>query len=131
MQAVALSLFSLLSGCAHTDRIKADALAEALAEDRDAWYVVDVRSDKEFYGPKGHIAGAVHLPWPNAVKEQADTLSPLPDQTVVLICFTGHRSRWSLGAVRAAVPNEVIDLKGGMIRWWAGDHPVEVEDSAP
>ncbi len=116
-----------LTGCLRKDRVRADALAEGLAQDPDAWFVVDVRSDSEFRGSKGHIPGALHLPWPDGVEAQAHTLSPGPNQTVVLICFTGHRSRWAMDQVRAHVDNPVVDLKGGMIRWWRRGHPVVVE----
>jgi rhodanese-related sulfurtransferase len=45
----------------------------------------------------------------------------------VLVCFTGHRSRWALSAVDAAVEGPVIDLRGGMLQWWGRKLPVVVE----
>lgn len=127
MKLVVLLASTLLAGCVAKDRIRADDLARALAEQRERYYIVDVRSTGEFEGSRGHIEGAVPLPWPKAVRERSQSLSPASDQTVVLICLTGHRSRWAMNRVRAAVPNEVIDLKGGMLKWWGGGYPVVVE----
>lgn len=118
----------LLLGCAK-DRIPAQALADGISADPGAYYVVDVRSEREFTGPRGHIEGATHLPWPAGVRDHADELAPEPGQTVVLVCYTGHRSRWAMERVRDAVDNEVIDLKGGMMKWWGRDLPVVTEPS--
>jgi len=115
----------LLSGCAK-DRIRAPALAQALAENPEKYVIVDVRSDREWSGNRGHIAQATHNGFPG-IRKTANTIQATADQTVVLVCFTGHRSRWSMGPVRAAVPGPVIDLRGGMISWWRHDLPVVVE----
>lgn len=112
----------LLAGCAH-DRIAARVLAEGLAATPDKYVVVDVRSDGEWAGSGGHIEQAGHLAWPGVKERAAEIVAP-PEQTVVLVCLTGHRSRWAMEAVRAAVPAEVIDLRGGMMSWWASNLPV-------
>ena len=113
-----------LTGCAAGDRVRPETLATSLGDAR--FYVVDVRSDREWQGPRGHVPGATHLAWPEVTRE-AGSLAPGPDQTVVLVCYTGHRSRWSMRAVREAVTVPVVDLKGGMLAWWKRDLPVSVE----
>ena len=103
---------------------------EAVAETPDHYMLVDVRSDGEWNG--GHIAGAQHLARPG-IKERAGEIVARPDQTVVLVCLSGHRSRWAMESVRAAVPNEVIDLRGGMLAWWTAGLPTirETTDTEP
>lgn len=105
------------------DRISARDLADALAAEPDRYVVVDVRSDGEWAWRAGHIPQASHLAWPG-VKERAAEIQAAPGQTVVLVCFTGHRSEWAKEAVRAATGAPVIDLRGGMIRWWLAGLPV-------
>jgi rhodanese-related sulfurtransferase len=116
----------LLLGACAKDRIKAEALARGLADNPDHYVVVDVRSNKEWRNKQGHIPGATHIPFPS-VKHRGDEIVARPDQQVVLVCFTGHRSRWSMPKVREAVDAPVIDLKGGMIAWWNHDLPTQVE----
>jgi rhodanese-related sulfurtransferase len=116
----------LFLACASPYRIPADTLARALAERPDDYVVVDVRSEGEWSGSAGHIPGALHRPWPG-VKETAASIPARPDQTVVLVCFTGHRSQWAMEAVDAALESPVIDLRGGMMSWWSRGLPVVVE----
>lgn len=122
-------MFWSLIGCVTAHRMQADALAAALASEPDRYVVVDVRSDGEWAGSGGHIPGATHLAWPG-VKERAAEIVARPDQTVVLVCFTGHRSLWAMEAVEAAVEGPVVDLKGGMMAWWGRSLPVTVEPAA-
>lgn len=119
-----------LAACAHGPRIPPRTLAAALAEHPDAYVVVDVRSDGEWAGAPGHIPGATHLAWPG-VKERAAEIEARPDQTVVLVCLSGHRSQWAWESVRAAVPGKLADLRGGMVGWWAAGLPTEREPHAP
>ena len=113
-----------LAGCAKPDRIDALALHTALEERPTEYYVVDVRSRAEFNARGGHIVGATHIPYPG-VKTRTHEITASPHQTVVLICLTGHRSRWALRAVREAVEATVVDLRGGMVAWWQKKLPVE------
>lgn len=119
----------MLLACA-PDRIPPRALADGIAAEPERYVLVDVRSDGEWDG--GHIAGAQHVAWPG-VKERAGEIVARPEQTVVLVCLSGHRSRWAMEAVRAALPNEVIDLRGGMLAWWGAGLPTirETTDTEP
>ena len=120
----------VLGGCAvRSSRITAPNLAQALAANPERYVVVDVRSDREWNGVRGYIEGASHIAWPG-VKERAGEIEAGPDQEVILVCFTGHRSRWAMDAVSEAVDVPVRDLKGGMMAWWRRDFPVVVEESA-
>ncbi|MBX2799854.1 MAG: rhodanese-like domain-containing protein [Myxococcales bacterium] len=120
-------LLLLAAGCASSiPRIDAPDLARALEENPEHYVVVDVRSQREWRGKRGHIAGALHLPYPG-VKDRIDEIDVMPGQQIVLVCFTGHRSRWSYEAVQQAVDVPVKDLRGGMMSWWRHDLPTEVE----
>lgn len=129
-----MRLLSLLplAACAHDPaHIPARALHTMLLEDPARYAVVDVRSHGEFHGSLGHIPDTQHVAWP-AVKETAPQIQVTPGQEIVLICFTGHRSRWSMPYVQEAWPdNPVRDLRGGMIAWWARGLPVAREPHAP
>lgn len=120
-------LLPLLLACI-PDRIPPRALAAALEAEPDRYVVVDVRSDGEWQG--SHIAGAQHVAWPG-VKERAAEIVARPDQTVVLVCLSGHRSQWAMDAVRAAVPAKVTDLRGGMAAWWLAGLPTVHEPTSP
>lgn len=120
-------LAAVLAGCgAKGERMAARELYRALEERPGDFVVVDVRSEREWRGPRGHLAGASHHAWPD-VKRTAGEIVARPDQTVVLVCFTGHRSQWAMEAVAAAVEAKVVDLRGGMMAWWRHDLPVVVE----
>lgn len=62
----------------------------------------------------GPIPRAGPPPWPDATERAAEIVAR-PDQTVVLGCLSGHRSQRAWAAVRAAVPGELADLRGGML----------------
>lgn len=110
-----------LLACAAHERMPAGALFEALATQRGHWVVVDVRSEAEWRG--GHIPGALHLPYPGV--RQAP-IPIRPDQELVLVCLSGHRSIWAMDEVKARLPGiRVRDLDGGMISWWGAGYPTE------
>lgn len=122
-----LTAVLLTAGCAaKSGRITATELYDALRERPGEYVVVDVRSDREWNARKGHIRGAQHVPF-GEIDERVSEIRAQPDQTVVLVCFTGHRSQWAMDEVKAHHEGEVIDLKGGMIKWWAKDLPTQRE----
>lgn len=115
-----------LLGCAVGPRMHADVLASELAAHPEKYVVVDVRSDAEWKGGGGHIAGALHYAYPD-VKSRGAELPVGPDQTLVLICLTGHRSQWAMPALKETVHAPITDLKGGMVAWWLAGLPTVVE----
>ncbi|MCY0880528.1 MAG: rhodanese-like domain-containing protein [Firmicutes bacterium] len=86
--------------------------------------LIDVRTAKEFRD--GHIQGARSLPL--GQEEHALQLYA-PDQPVILICKTGHRSQ---AAARTLIDHgfkQVYHLKGGMDQWRQQGYPTK--SSAP
>ena len=124
---VALVLPLLSAGCAaKAGRISAAELHDALQLHPHDYVVVDVRSEREWNGNKGHIRGAQHVPF-GQMKERVSEIEATSDQTVVLVCFTGHRSQWAMDRVKEHHDGEVVDLRGGMMKWWRKDLPTQRE----
>lgn len=100
--------------------VGAEQLAAALAE--GSVVVVDVREPYEW--DAGRIPGTQHLP-----------LSELPvrageldrDGTIVVACRIGGRSGIAAQALRRA-GFDAWSLRGGLLDWHAGGHPMEPAD---
>jgi rhodanese-related sulfurtransferase len=99
--------------------ISADALFENLSDGDTSNdpLIVSVRGADDY--AKGHISGAINIPW-NQIAN-ADNLAKLPtDQQIVVYCYTGHT-----GQVATTVLNmlgyDAINLKYGMMGWTADD----------
>lgn len=83
--------------------------------------LVDVRTAGEYKG--GHIPGAVNIPLDQLGDPQK--LKKVPqDQTVVVVCASGNRSRSGAQKLVAAGYSDVFNLKGGTSRWRMAGKPV-------
>jgi rhodanese-related sulfurtransferase len=104
-------------------RIQPDALAD---DPRDDLYVVlDVRSRDEF--AKGHIAGAINVPYQELVGH-LDSLPARPDDVVLVYCETTTRSTQAMMALRLLGYRNVSYLAGGVIRWQKDGRPVQTAE---
>jgi LPXTG-motif cell wall-anchored protein len=99
--------------------ISADALYENLndGDDSNNPFIVSVRSPEDY--AKGHIPGAINIPWKQIAKPES--LAKLPtDKPIVVYCYTGHT-----GQVAATVLDmlgyDVQNLKFGMMGWTQND----------
>ena len=83
----------------------------------DGW-LLDVREPDEWEA--GHAPGAVHIP----LGDLGERSSQVPsDQTVYVICRSGHRS----GRATEALNNagwQAVNVAGGMQRWAAEGRPM-------
>ena len=75
--------------------------------------VLSVRASGDY--AKGHIPGAINIPWREIAKEE--NLKKLPtDRKIVVYCYTGHT-----GAVVTTALNmlgyDAVNLKFGMMSW--------------
>lgn len=91
--------------------------------------LVDVRSPLEFQ--RGHLPGAVNLPWeenivPEAVqryrsgahlRQRFSEVGITPDQEVVVYCETGARSAHTYWALRLAGYSRVRNYEGSWAEW--------------
>ena len=82
--------------------------------------LIDVRTPNEF--KSGHVAKAKNIP----LNTIGNKMSSIPkDKTVVLICRTGSRSGIAAKQLAGAGYENVINLKGGVMRWQAKGHSLK------
>ncbi len=73
--------------------------------------LLDVRTEQEVAG--GVIPGAQHI----ALNELSSRVSELPaDQTIVIYCNSGNRSRSAVDILARAGHDNLLDL-GGVVQW--------------
>jgi rhodanese-related sulfurtransferase len=99
--------------------ISADALYENLndGDTSNDPFIVSVRAPDAY--AKGHIPGAINIPWTQIAKPESLAMLPT-DQPIVVYCYTGHT-----GQVAATVLNllgyDVQNLKFGIMGWTLND----------
>ena len=75
--------------------------------------IVSVRSNEHYL--KGHVPGAINIPWRTIAKEESLKMIPT-DKPVIVYCYTGHT-----GQVASTVLNllgyEAYNMKYGMMGW--------------
>jgi rhodanese-related sulfurtransferase len=110
-----LAIF-LLMGCAKTEFSDVITMEEfkssVLANDT---IVLDVRTEEEFYGPLGHLEGAMLIP----IDELADRMSELSfvkDKTIYVVCRSGNRSGRGKDILNAN-NFTAVNVNGGMLAW--------------
>ncbi len=87
----------------------AQTIHDALAD----YFVVSVRKS-EHYG-KGHVPGAINIPWTEIAKE--DNLAKIPkDKKVVTYCYTGHTGQIA-ATVLKVLGYDVTNMKWGIMAW--------------
>lgn len=85
---------------------------EALVESGDAT-VVDIRSADDY--AKGHIEGAVSLPFGEGMQEG---FASLPEGKLVVTCYSGQTAGQTVAVLRA-LGYDAVSLKSGMNFGWA------------
>ena len=81
--------------------------------------VLDVRTEEEFYGPLGHIEGAILIPI-NELENRLVELDEYRDNTIYVVCRSGNRS----GFGKDILKNnnfDAINVDGGMLQWKANN----------
>ena len=84
--------------------------------------LIDVRTPAEFAA--GHVAGARNVPI-NTFRHKLPTLALDPKQPIVAICATAHRSPPAVRLLRAAGYKNAVQLKNGMLSWYATRLPTQ------
>jgi len=87
--------------------------------------IVDVRSEQEFHGPKGHLKGAINIPVANLVRDVGAHVADTR-QLVVLVDWNDSLSHVAAGLLEARGYRWVRPLRGGLRAWRALDLPVAV-----
>lgn len=78
-------------------------------------FVLDVRTEAEFYGPLGHIDGATLIPI-DELADRMNELSSVKDKIIYVVCRSGNRSGRGKDILNA---NDftAVNVNGGMLAW--------------
>lgn len=113
-----LALALIMTGCAggaSFEQISQDE-ARQIMETTDDYIIVDVRRADEF--AEGHIPGAVNVP-NETIEEEAGAALPNKEQTLLLYCRTGNRSKQAAQKLADLGYSNVYEFGG--ISEWTGD----------
>ena len=83
----------------------------------DKSIILDVRTEEEYFGPLGHINGAILIP----IDELENRLSELEiykNDTIYVVCRSGNRSNFGKDILNAN-NFKAINVDGGMLAWKA------------
>ena len=86
--------------------------------------ILDVRSQDEYLGEQGHIAGATHMPLEQLASHIED-LTDYTESTVAIVCRTDKRSAKAAQILTRNGFADVHIVKGGMTDWNQKGYPVE------
>ena len=78
-------------------------------------FVLDVRTEEEFYGPLGHIEGATLIPI-DELSSRMNELSEVKDKDIYVVCRSGNRSNVGKNILREN-SFHAINVDGGMLAW--------------
>ena len=75
--------------------------------------ILDVRTEEEFYGPLGHIEGAMLI---DDLADRLNELDSVKDKTIYVVCRSGNRSNRGKDILNA---NDftAVNIDGGMLAW--------------
>jgi molybdopterin/thiamine biosynthesis adenylyltransferase/rhodanese-related sulfurtransferase len=94
--------------------------AHELLEGADPPTLVDIRERNEW--ETGWIGGALRIP----MSELSDQLEPHREQSIVLYCAHGNRSRHVANALSDLGYPKIVSLAGGIVAWAEAGLPVEL-----
>ena len=116
-------LVLLISACNNLNKSKQDKLKKTsiLAQElkhkinkNEDVHIIDVRSEKEFFGEMGHIEGSLLMP----LQKIAGSIIELKkiNDTIYVICLSGKRSAMAAQILRSN-GMDAVNVKGGMLAW--------------
>ncbi|TVL96269.1 MAG: hypothetical protein CV087_23815 [Candidatus Brocadia sp. WS118] len=127
-------LLTLVWGCGETqssaqtadatvEHLPATEVQKMIAENPQI-PIIDVRTQPEFTGELGHIAGAQLKPVQD-IGNWVSKIDSLKDQTIILVCRSGNRSGQAANYLAERGFKHLINVKGGMIDWNKNQYPIE------
>lgn len=91
----------------------------------DAFYLVDIREDREW--DAGHLPGAIHL-GKGIIERDIEVTIPDLDADIVLYCGGGFRSVLAADTLQRMGYRNVSSMDGGWRGWNEAGHDVEIDD---
>lgn len=95
-----------------------DKVKELVDAQSDTYVILDVRSAEDY--AKGHIAGAINIPFGKNMQEAFNTIPE--GKPVVITCYSGQTASQVLGVLRL-LGYEAYNMPGGMNNGWK-ENPV-------
>ena len=83
----------------------------------DKSIVLDVRTEEEYFGPLGHINGAILIPI-DQLENRLSELEIYKNDTIYVVCRSGNRSNFGKDILNAN-NFKGINIDGGMLAWKA------------
>jgi rhodanese-related sulfurtransferase len=83
----------------------------------DKSIVLDVRTEEEYFGPLGHINGAILIPI-DQLENRLSELEIYKNDTIYVVCRSGNRSNFGKDILNAN-NFKAINIDGGMLAWKA------------
>lgn len=99
--------------------VPVDAVYETLndGDESNDPFILSVRKPEDY--AKGHVPGAVNIPWNQVAKPES--LAQLPtDQPILDYCYTGHTGQVAMTALNL-LGYEANNMKWGMMAWTKDD----------
>ncbi|MCO1601881.1 rhodanese-like domain-containing protein [Desulfosporosinus nitroreducens] len=110
-------------------KIDLPVMKDALAKEADKYYIVDVRTAVDY--AKGHIKGAVNIPYGPDVAKNLDSIKDKSKgKTVVVYCYTGQTAGQTDSLLNIfGIPTKSLNYGFGMAgfsKGWSSDKSYEV-----
>ncbi|HSN69330.1 MAG TPA: rhodanese-like domain-containing protein [Thermoanaerobaculia bacterium] len=91
-------------------------VAHEMILDSQQVVVLDLRPTDEYWGPFGHIAGALPVPM-GSIEKRLPALLPYKDSTILVYGDSEDESRTGCRILVAAGFNSVVRIRGGIREW--------------
>ena len=127
LEAIAAYYKEATSNTISSFNFKPESLMQLVDAESEDYTILSVRQAEDY--AKGHIAGAINIPFAKGMQEQ---FSQIPtDKPVVVYCYTGQTSSQTTAILRL-LGYEAYSLQGGMGKeggagWLGGGYPVVTE----
>ena len=77
--------------------------------------VLDVRTEEEYFGPLGHIDGAILIPI-DELEKRLNELEIYKEETIYVVCRSGNRSNFGKNILNEN-NFKAVNVDGGMLEW--------------
>ena len=81
----------------------------------DKSIVLDVRTEEEYFGPLGHINGAILIPI-DELEDRLNELEIYKKETIYVVCRSGNRSNFGKNILNEN-DFKAVNVDGGMLEW--------------